>query len=60
MTIRRKPYRSHGRRRWPLGAAMARMGMLAVWGTLHPRKGLRPITKYERFMVNQEKPEALS
>lgn len=47
---RKKPYRFHGRRRWPLGAAMVRMGMLAVWGERHPTKGLRPITKYERLI----------
>lgn len=49
-TKRKKPYRSYDRRRWPLGAAMARMGMLAVWGERHPTKGLRSTTKYERFM----------
>lgn len=51
---RRKPLRHYGRRRHPLASSMARMGMLSAWGELHPRKGFRPITKYERFMRNME------
>lgn len=43
---RKKPFRAYGRRRYPLGAAMARMGMLALWGRLHPTKGYRPNNQY--------------
>lgn len=51
---RRKPLRSHSRRRYPLAKAMARMGLLREWGEVHSRKGYRPITKYDRFMWNVE------
>lgn len=51
---RRKPLRSHGVRRYPTATAMAKMGLLSAWGELSPRKGYRPITKYERFMLNVE------
>lgn len=43
---RKKPYRAYGRIRYPLAHAMARMGMLALWGTLHPTKGYRPNNQY--------------
>lgn len=55
MTIRRKPLRSHGRRRYPLAKSMARMGLLREWGEVHPRKGYRPITKYDRWLRNAGK-----
>lgn len=54
MTKRRKPLRHYSRRRYPLATMMARLGMLSAWGELHPRKGYRPITKYERFLMNKE------
>jgi hypothetical protein len=51
---RRKPLRSHEVRRYPLGKLMAKMWLLHEWGEVHPRKGYRPITEYERFMLNRE------
>lgn len=51
MTTRRKPLRSHGRRRHPQAKAMARMGLLSVWGERHATKGYRPISHYERTVL---------
>lgn len=55
MTIRRKPLRSHGRRRYPYGSACARMGLLSAWGWIHPTKGYRMGRAYGRYLRNAGK-----